>query len=160
MTANEMDSGPVPSPGLTAGDLTTNTLKAARNGLLRVHRLLLEVERIELERSRGRMTPNQYLQAVLSDPAFDWLRPASQLIVQIDEALDDAEREGAPVESGTTASLLAQVRSLLTPVPPTTMFATRYLQMLQDHPDVVFAHRDVMAGLPKGFLGPTPDLLQ
>lgn len=156
MTSNETFRG----PGLAAGDLTTSTLKAARQGLLRVHRLLLDVERVELERSRGRLTPNQYLQAVLTEPAFDWLRPASQLIVQIDEALDDAERSGAPVAGAVTASLLAQVRALLTPVPPTTTFAAQYLQMLQRHPDVVFAHRDVMAELPKGFLGPAPDLLQ
>jgi hypothetical protein len=146
------------SPGLAAGDLTTNTLKAARQGLLRLHRLLLEVERIELERSRGRLTPNEYLQAVLNDPAFEWLRPASQLIVQIDEALDAAEREANPVASDVTASLLAQVRGLLTPVPPRTPFAVRYLQMLQRHPDVVFAHRDAMAELPKGFLGPLPTM--
>lgn len=148
------------SPALAAGDLTTKTLKQARQGLLRVHRLLLEVERVELERARGRLTPNEYLQAVLQDPAFEWLRPASQLIVQIDEALDAAEREQSPVAGETTATLLAQVRALLTPVPPTTPFAVRYLQMLQRHPDVVFAHRDVMAGLPKGFLGPTPGLTQ
>jgi hypothetical protein len=146
--------------GLAAGDLTTNTLKAARQGLLRVHRLLLDMERIELERERGRLTPNEYLQAVLNEPAFDWLRPASQLIVQIDEVLDEAEHEGQPVASATTASLLLQVRALLTPVPPTTTFAARYLQMLQRHPDVVFAHRDVMAELPKGFLGPVPGMVQ
>lgn len=142
--------------GLAAGDLTTNTLKAARQGLLRVHRLLLDVERVELERLRGRLTPNEYLQAVLNEPEFAWLRPASQLIVQIDEALDDAERGSGPVAGDVTASLLAQVRALLTPVPPTTPFAARYLEMLQRHPDVVFAHRDLMAGLPKGFLGPLP----
>jgi hypothetical protein len=145
--------------GLAAGDLTTKTLKSARQGLLRVHRLLLEMERLELERSRGRMTPNAYLQAVLNEPEFAWLRPASQLIVQIDEALDEAEREEGPVAGDVTASLLAQMRTLLTPVPPTTAFAARYLQMLQRHPDVVFAHRDLMAELPKGFLGPMPTQL-
>ncbi len=146
--------------GLAAGDLTTKTLKSARQGLLRVHRLLLEVERVELERSRGRLTANEYLHAVLNDPEFAWLRPASQLIVQIDEALDDAARDEGPVAGDVTASLLARMRGLLTPVPPTTAFAARYLQMLQRHPDVVFAHRDVMAGLPKGFLGPAPAELQ
>lgn len=148
------------TPRLAAGDLTTNTLKTARQGLLRVHKLLLEVERVELERSRGRLTPNEYLQAVLNDPAFEWLRPASQLIVQIDEALDLAEHDEAPVEGPVAATLLAQVRALLTPVPPTTMFASRYLQMLQRHPEVVFAHRDLMAELPKGLLGPLPELTQ
>ncbi|MGH7688675.1 MAG: hypothetical protein ACREN3_03645 [Gemmatimonadaceae bacterium] len=148
---------PIETPaGLAAGDLTTNTLKAARQGLLRVHRLLLEVERVELERSRGRLTPNAYLQAVLNEPSFEWLRPASQLIVQIDEALDAAEQDESPVASEVTASLLGQMRGLLTPVPPNTTFAARYLEMLQQHPDVVFAHRDAMAELPKGFLGPLP----
>ncbi|MGH7669327.1 MAG: hypothetical protein ACRENQ_07510, partial [Gemmatimonadaceae bacterium] len=110
---------PIETPaGLAAGDLTTNTLKAARQGLLRVHRLLLEVERVELERSRGRLTPNAYLQAVLNEPSFEWLRPASQLIVQIDEALDAAEQDESPVASEVTASLLGQMRGLLTPVPP------------------------------------------
>ncbi len=145
--------------GLAAGDLTTKTLRTARQGMLRVHRLLLEMERVELERTRGRLAPNEYLQAVLNEPEFAWLRPASQLIVQIDEVLDDAERENAPVSGEVTASLLAQVRALFTPVPPTTSFAARYLQMLQRHPDVVFAHRDLMAELPRGFLGPLPTQL-
>jgi hypothetical protein len=82
------------------------------------------------------------------------------LIVQIDEALDEAESEGGPVASAKTASLLAQMRAMLTPVPPTTDFAVHYLEMLQRHPDVVFAHRDLMAELPKGFLGPTPPMMQ
>ncbi|MHB1862976.1 MAG: hypothetical protein ACYCVL_08385 [Gemmatimonadaceae bacterium] len=145
--------------GAAAADLTANTLKTARRGLLRVHRLLLEVERVELERERGRLTPNEYLQAVLHEPSFAWLRPASQLIVQIDEALDDAEREHTVIASGVSAALLAQVRALFTPVPPTTTFAARYLEMLQRHPDVVFAHRDLMAELPKGFLGPPASML-
>jgi len=73
--------------------------------------------------------------------------------------LDEAEHNHGPVESEVAAALLARVRGMLTLMPPTTNFATRYLEMLQRHPDVVFAHRDLVAELPKGFLGPPPSML-
>ena len=42
---------------------------------------------------------------------------------------------------------LATARGLLAPPDPSTWFGARYLQTLQERPDVVFAHRDATAAL-------------
>ena len=46
-----------------------------------------------------------------------------------------------------TEALLGRLRALLAPPDPGTPFGARYLKALQDHPDVVLAHRDVTAAL-------------
>ena len=45
------------------------------------------------------------------------------------------------------ASAVAHARELLAPPDPASAFGARYLQALQDHPEVVMAHRDVVAAL-------------
>ena len=84
----------------TAGDApTADTLDAyvgrcmsdaqmdqAREALLALHKTLLDHVRIEYEREHGRVeNAGALLQLVVGDPAFEWLRPLSQLIVAIDE---------------------------------------------------------------------------
>ena len=62
----------------------------ARLDLLRVHRALLAVERVRYEKVRGRIANNSaFLQLVISDPWFDWLRPMAQLVLMIDERTSD-----------------------------------------------------------------------
>ena len=77
-----------------ATELTRDALKELRHGLLRLHKLLLDLERRDFERARGRIA-NSYelLQLVLKDPWFDWLHRLSELIVQIDEGLDTRDTE-------------------------------------------------------------------
>src|ERR1017187_9115514 len=77
-------------------------LKALRDGLLRLHKSLLELQRAAYQRVVAPITTTgQYLNLVLNDPAFQWLRELSAFIVMIDEALarkappiveEDAER--------------------------------------------------------------------
>lgn len=65
-------------------------LENARHGLMRVHRALLEAERIRYERIHGRVDGSgAFLQIAIHDPWFAWLGPISELIVQIDEWLDE-----------------------------------------------------------------------
>ena len=63
-----------------------------RQGLLRLHKTLLDWERGGYERIHGRQTSNDLLNALLNDPQFAWLRPISQLIVRIDELLGEIGR--------------------------------------------------------------------
>jgi hypothetical protein len=100
--------------------------------LLELHRLLLQAQRVEVERIGGRMTPGELLQAATEDLRFSWLRELSQLIVALDE-----EPSGA----------LERARDLIAPPSPETPFGARYLHFLQDFPDVVLAHRDATAAL-------------
>ena len=65
-------------------------LTNVRQGLLRLHKTLLDWERGNYERTHGRQSTTDLLNAFLQDPHFAWLRPMSQLIVRIDEMLEDA----------------------------------------------------------------------
>ena len=111
-----------------------------RPALLTLHRHLLEAQRLQTERFSGRMSAGELLQAASEDLRFDWLKQLSELI----SALDHAQ---ANDDAAATAALLERARALLAPPDPETPFGKRYLQALQDHPNVVLAHRDVVAAL-------------
>ena len=70
-------------------------LREIREALLRLHRTLLDWERRGYERVHGRLSANEFLQVVLHDSEFAWLRPLSESVVRIDELL---AAEGEPDE--------------------------------------------------------------
>src|SRR6187431_2565513 len=82
-----------------ASDTTRDNLKVLRLGLLRLHKALLDLERRDYERARGRIGNSyEFLQLVLKDPWFDWLHRLSELIVQIDETLDNRDPDQPTTE--------------------------------------------------------------
>ena len=113
---------------------------SVRRALLELHRRLLEAQRLQAERFGGRMSASELLQAAADDLRFAWLKDLSELIAALDQAR---------AESDETASdaAIARARELLAPPDPETAFGARYLRALQDHPDVVMAHRDVTVAL-------------
>ena len=125
-------------------DLTRQGLKDLRHGLLRLHKLLLDLERRDFERARGRIGNSyEFLQLVLKDPWFDWLHRLSELIVQIDEALDTRESE-APTTEDDAKALIERSRTLLSPSETGSEFQKNYFLALQQSPDVVLSHSEVM----------------
>lgn len=116
-------------------------LRELRSALLHLHKTLLDWQRAEYELDHGPMAPTQLLQIIFDDAAFAWLRPMSGLIVAIDEAL-----AAKPPESPSAAPLVAQARELATPAAG-TKYAERYQAALQELPDAVLAHRDLVRAL-------------
>ncbi|RPI57308.1 MAG: hypothetical protein EHM55_02285 [Acidobacteria bacterium] len=112
-----------------------------RQALLRLHKTLLDWERSGYERIHGRQSSHDLLQVLLNDPQFAWLRPMSQLIVRIDELLDDK----TPPMRNDVEAIVAQVKMLTSPNEAGNTYERRYDMALQEHPDAVFAHRDVLA---------------
>ena len=116
-------------------------LTALRNGLLRLHKGLLDSERASYERDVARITSTgQYLGLVLNDPWFNWLHELSQFIVLIDETLDFED----PATTADADRLTAQARTLVSPAEEGSGFARRYFEAMQRDPAVVLAHRDMM----------------
>ena len=72
-------------------------------------------------------------------------RPISELIVRIDDTVDS---ENGNAAFGVEA-LVARAREVVAPNESGTPFARRYDMALQEHPDAVFAHRDVTNVLKK-----------
>ena len=67
---------------------TRQQLTNVRTVLLRLHKTLLDFERQAYERAHGTIGNSyQFLQLVMSDPWFAWLRQLSELIVEMDELL-------------------------------------------------------------------------
>src|SRR4026208_1211624 len=103
-------------------ELTRGELRGLRQGLLRLHKLLLELERRDYERSRGRIGNSyEFLQLVLKDPWFDWLHRLSELIVQIDESLDSRDSETPATDADATA-LVERAKALVSPAETGTEF--------------------------------------
>jgi hypothetical protein len=115
-------------------------LNDLRHALLRLHKTLLDWERGGYERIHGRQSSNDILTALLNDPQFAWLRPISQLIVRIDELLS----EKTPPMRNDVDAVISQVRLLTSPKAEGNIYERRYDTVLQEHPDAVFAHRDVL----------------
>jgi hypothetical protein len=114
-----------------------------RRALLHLHKTLLDWERASYDRVHGRTAPGELLRVVMTDQQFAWLRPVSELIVRIDDAL---EME-APDTITDVESIVAQARHLVSPDDRTDAYAQRYRAALQEHPDAVLAHRDAAAVL-------------
>jgi len=118
---------------------TRERLTHLRNGMLRLHKSLLDSEKAAYERDVERITTTgQYLNLVLNDPWFAWLRPMTALIVQIDEWLDGKEQSPDVAEM-----LLAQVRDRMRPDEEGAEFQQRYHRLLQEEPAVAVAHAQV-----------------
>ena len=116
-----------------------SNLDEAHRGLLRVHKALIDHEKVRYERSRGKISgPGQFLQLVIHDPWFAWLRPISELAVQIDEFTMSKE----PTDPGDGEALLAQARALLVSAEEGDSFQREYYRSIQESPEVATAHRD------------------
>ena len=116
-------------------------LAALRNGLLKLHKTLLDSERARYDHDVQRVNSSgQLLNLVLHDPFFAWLHELSELIVLIDEIMDDQE----PVTPAEATRLLGQARTLLTPAETGAGFRRQYFDALQRDPDVVIAHGAAM----------------
>lgn len=118
-------------------------MKDLRQAMLRLHKTLLDWERRAYERIHGRQSSNALLDALLEDPQFAWLRPLSQMIVRIDEMLEDE----IPPERGDLEAVIGHVRDLTTPNETGNAYEQRYHAALQESPDAVFAHRDLVVVL-------------
>ncbi len=121
-----------------------NRLKELRKGLLRLHKTLLDLERRGYERARGRISNSyEFLQLALKDPWFDWLHRLSELIVQIDETLDGVGSDKQAEEPDAQA-LISRAKTLLSPGETGTEFQKNYFLAIQQSPDVVLLHSELM----------------
>ena len=115
-------------------------LQELRDALLELHKALIDSERVVYETKVGPIkSPHHFFQLVSSDPWFAWLRPVSQLIVAMDEALDADE----PLTSDSVDMLMNESVFLLLPAERGGEFGERYMAALQRDPHVVLAHAKV-----------------
>jgi hypothetical protein len=125
----------------------------ARRAFFRLHKTLIDAERAAFERRQGSLSGGQFLQALLQDPALEWLRPFSALIVEIDETL--AARE--PLEPAEVGTYVARMRTLLAAgeADGEDGVSGRYETLRDRDPDVLVAHVELVRRIAE--LRPDPD---
>ena len=112
-----------------------------RTALLRLHKALLEFERVGYEATFGKIqSPFQFLKLVMNDPWFTWLAPMTQLITAMDEMLD-AKKE--PLTVAAVDAVVERIKALLVATEGGAGFSRHYDEALQRNPDVVLAHAAV-----------------
>jgi hypothetical protein len=92
-------------------------LQDLRTPLLDVHRALLESARANYEKSHGKMSAGDFLQALITDPQLEWIKPLTTLVASLDELLANEE------------------------------FEKRYREAMQHDPQLVLAHGKLQAGV-------------
>jgi hypothetical protein len=121
-------------------------LRALRDRLLKLHKVLLDAERARYERAYGPVrSGGDMLQLVLGHDHFVWLRPYSGLIVRIDEWL-----AGDAHPQDEAEAFVREADRLTTPVTaPEGSPEGRYRELVDGSADAAMAHaavRDALAG--------------
>jgi hypothetical protein len=122
-------------------DLARQRLTALRETLLALHKALLDSERTAYEIVHGHIaSPAAFLQLLINDNWFAWLRPVTTLIVQIDEKLAAKKPPAAPRD---LELLIDDMRALLSPSRDAEGFWKRYLGAVQRDPGVAVLHEQI-----------------
>src|SRR5258705_676150 len=111
-------------------------LKNARNILLKLHKSMLDLEREMYEGIHGKLGPAQFVNLLMEDEDFAWLRKFSTLIVEIDEMF--ASKKG--IEEGMVEANLLKVRELAEMKEPDEDFRAKYQFAIQREPDAAGLH--------------------
>jgi hypothetical protein len=125
---------------------TAEALRAVSVALRPVHGALLDATRREYEQTHDKVkTPAALLALAMNDENFSWLRPLSGLMSRIDDLADESEID--PLE---VLSLHAAIESwTLLSSAPAGGFQSRYVNFLQQRPDLVMAHAELRAAVKK-----------
>ncbi len=124
---------------------TRAALRELSRTLIPLHRSLIEAAKSDYAFANAPVeSPGQLLQLLQTDSFFDWLRPITSLIVDIDEMTRTDFEDAAAREIATRARRLFGSE-------PDESFASRYVPVLQRDVDVAVGHaavRRILAKLP------------
>ena len=114
-------------------------LKNARNILLKLHKSMLDLEREMYEGIHGPLNATEFLNLLLEDEDFAWLRKFSMLIVEIDEMF--------AVKAGVSGEMvdanLVKVRELVEMDDTDQYFRAKYEFAIQRDPNAAGLHGEV-----------------
>ena len=107
--------------------------------MLKLHKNLVDHERAIWEGINGPATPGQFLNVLLEDPDFRWLRKFSTLIVDIDEMF--AQKDGFAAEL--VDIHLSKLRDLISMKDEDEAFRAKYQAALQQDLDAAARQGDL-----------------
>ena len=124
-----------------APDAARQRLTELRKNLLALHKALLDSERTSYELVHGTIASRgAFLQLLINDNWFAWLRPVTTLLVQIDESL---AAKDPPATERDFERLIEDTRALLSPSREANGFWKRYSGVVQRDPGVAILHEQL-----------------
>lgn len=117
----------------------TEILKAGRDLLLKLHKVLVDFERESYVAFNGSVTPSEFLHQLLENPDLSWLRRFSTLIVDIDEMF--AQKDGFGDDA--VQIHLAAMRELIAVENNDANFRAKYEMALQGDPQAASLQGDI-----------------
>ncbi len=115
-------------------------LQQVRSAFLRLHKALLDSERILYEQFYGRIpSSGEFFRLVIGHEWFNWLRPMSQFIVSVDETLSTKE----PVTLERANELLEEARRINYLSEDGTPEQQRYYYAIQRDPNIAIMYVEV-----------------
>ena len=123
-------------------------LDEVAHALRPLHKALVDLVKLDYEKQKGATIPGpvQLFQLLTQDPFFLWLHPMSALMAEVDELHDQKE----PVTPEDVAAVRASLEGLVGDrgqEPSPDSFVSRYLEILQNEPDVVMHHAKLRRAL-------------
>ena len=106
-----------------------------------LHKSLIDFERAQYEMVHGRLNASQFLNLLLEDEKFAWLRKFSMLIVEVDEMFD--LKDGISAEMVTTN--LAKMRQLVAMEDPDEYFKSKYKSGIEKDQSAAESHSRLQA---------------
>lgn len=125
----------------SASEGARQRLVQVRETLLALHKSLLDSERTSYEMVHGPIaSPGVFLQLLINDNRFAWLRPITTLVVQIDETL---AAKNPPATARDFERLVDDTRALLSPSREGNGFWDRYRAVVKRDPGVAVMHEQI-----------------
>jgi hypothetical protein len=145
----------MPEPPMTSNafshDRAIDQLKQARIQLLRLHKALLDAEKNTYEITHGPIASNmEFFNLVLNHEWFQWLRPMSGLIAEVDEAIGNKK---APIAPHHAVTYLERAYMLIVVDPTGAYHAVKYYEAIERDPDVARLHVELVEIFQAGAIG-------
>lgn len=118
-------------------------LKNARNILLKLHKSLIDREREVFEEIHGPLKASEFLNILLENADFAWLRKFSMLIVEIDEMF--VAKDGVPDDL--VNANLVMISELVEMTEEDEYFRAKYRNAVQKYPDVAGLQAELRSSL-------------
>lgn len=119
---------------------TRRRLDAVAHALRPVHKALVDLQQAAYEKHHGQVRgPLHLYKLVIGDAEFAWLLPLSGVMAEVDELYDQKE----PVAADAVAAVRATIEDLVGvrgQEPSPDSFVSRYLEILQNEPEIVLLH--------------------
>jgi len=115
-------------------------LQQVRSAFLRLHKALLDSERVLYEQFYGRIpSSGEFFRLVIGHEWFNWLRPMSQFIASVDETLSTKE----PLTLERANELLEEARRINYLSEDGTPEQQRYYYAIQRDPNIAIMYVEV-----------------